>query len=293
MLALLRLTRIPHYALQTVLIVLASVLFAGPFGFATFALLCAASLLMMAFFFSFNDVEDSADDRRDARKRRRNPVSSGEVSKPVGYALSFSLLAAAFVAFSLVGMQALYISLALAAAMFLYSWKPVRLKAVPFADIVSHGLSFGLVSLISYSSVAAFDARGFFVFAAVMLFEMVGVLANQFKDSRVDRKAGIVNTLVVLGRRNSFTLMKSLLATIVVVGLLAFYLALPVYAFVPIAGAIAFAGALLFGRLRRIRMDDLMISTKKRFFTMPVSNMPLFAQMAYFVVLSVARKGVK
>lgn len=40
-----------------------------------------ANLFLTAFVYAFNDVEDAADDRHILEKRKRNPVSNGDLTK--------------------------------------------------------------------------------------------------------------------------------------------------------------------------------------------------------------------
>ena len=50
-----------------------------------------SNLLLTAFTYTFNDVEDAEDDYFDANKRKRNPVTRQELTKKQGYIFSFIL----------------------------------------------------------------------------------------------------------------------------------------------------------------------------------------------------------
>ena len=51
-----------------------------------------ANLFLTAFGYVINDVEDAEDDYHDIEKRKRNPISNGEVTKNQSYVLSLFLM---------------------------------------------------------------------------------------------------------------------------------------------------------------------------------------------------------
>jgi 1,4-dihydroxy-2-naphthoate octaprenyltransferase len=136
-----------------------------------------ANILVVGFAFMYNDVEDAADDALDAHKAKRNPISAGMISPRIGKAACVVVSGLVLGLYALLGGMTLLLGALCLALAFLYSWRVARLKAVPVADLLTHGLSLaGLQFLCAYF---AFD-RGkpyswlFFVF--VVLISVYGLL---------------------------------------------------------------------------------------------------------------------
>lgn len=160
------------------------------------------NLLAVAFAFMINDVEDADDDARDAKKVLRNPISAGDVSSRTAYIACFlvALGAAAFYAIAgwrpfVFGALCLFLGL-------LYSWRAVRLKAIPGADLVSHVLLLAALQfLCAYFTFQASGWRWVLPCAFVVAISLYGQLFNQLRDRECDSQAGYVNTVGLAGER--------------------------------------------------------------------------------------------
>lgn len=160
------------------------------------------NLLAVAFAFMINDVEDADDDARDAKKVLRNPISAGDVSSRTAYIACFlvALGAAAFYAIAgwrpfVFGALCLFLGL-------LYSWRAVRLKAIPGADLVSHVLLLAALQfLCAYFTFQASGWRWVLPCAFVVAISLYGQLFNQVRDRECDSQAGYVNTVGLAGER--------------------------------------------------------------------------------------------
>ncbi len=160
----------------------------------------AANALAVTFAFMVNDLADAPDDARDPARAARNAVASGALTARTGWAVSGAVAGAAL---------ALYAALPAPAALtggvtlllgLLYSWRPVRLKARPIADVIAHLLM--LSALLVLAGYLAFDAapgRVWWVVAAAGLISAYGQLYNQVRDDAQDRAAGLRNTTALLG----------------------------------------------------------------------------------------------
>lgn len=160
----------------------------------------AANALAVTFAFMVNDLADAPDDARDPARAARNAVASGALTARTGWAASGAVAGAAL---------ALYAALPAPAALtggvtlllgLLYSWRPVRLKARPIADMIAHLLM--LSALLVLAGYLAFDAapgRVWWVVAAAGLISAYGQLYNQVRDDAQDRAAGLRNTTALLG----------------------------------------------------------------------------------------------
>ncbi len=222
---LMQLTRYKEYVLfVTVTTLLGAKLGGGAFDLRLLIVL-VANILVVGFAFMYNDVEDAADDALDAHKAKRNPISAGMISPRIGKAACVVVSGLVLGLYALLGGMTLLLGALCLALAFLYSWRVARLKAVPVADLLTHGLSLaGLQFLCAYF---AFD-RGkpyswlFFVF--VVLISVYGELNNELRDIEVDRKAGIRHTADLLGVRWTKVVMVGSLAAAFAV--LAIFLAL-------------------------------------------------------------------
>jgi 4-hydroxybenzoate polyprenyltransferase len=168
-----------------------------------------ANNLVVAYAFMINDIEDAPDDARDPARAARNPVCCGEVSSAVGWAASIGIALVALLLFILPGRPLLAVvgAFSLAISHF-YSWKPVRLKAWPVLDIISHALMLaGLLVLAGYLTYDNEPGQVWLVVGAAFCGSAYGQLYNQIRDFDMDKAAGLHNTAVTVGLANARLLM--------------------------------------------------------------------------------------
>ncbi len=102
------------------------------------------------------------------------------------------------------GFWVLLIGVATLLLSHLYSWRPVRLKAWPITDILSHSLMLsGLLLLAGYFIYHNAPGIVWFVAAAATLVSVYGQLYNQLRDYDMDKAAGLYNTAIILGEANT------------------------------------------------------------------------------------------
>lgn len=201
---LVRLTRIRAY-LFTLFSIIALVFLISPqnlFSSKT-VIVFFANLFLTAFVYAFNDVEDAADDRHILEKRKRNPVSNGDLTKTQGYLISFLLLLIGLFLLLIISPLVFFFGLALAFVGFFYSWKPVRFKSIPVVDLISHVICLGVLQFfIIYLTFRSYDL---FLIPFLMIIIPSSLMVEIFYESRdfnVDKKTGIRNTIQKLGRFN-------------------------------------------------------------------------------------------
>lgn len=163
-------------------------------------LLLLALLFINIFCFAINDVEDADDDAKDPKKVLRNPISSGEVKR--GLALAFTLLTG-IISLVLLVKFGFFTILAGSLALFLgfiYSYKKIRLKSVPFLDLLSHGLFLGglqtLIVITANGNIV--NLPGLSLIILVFIGSAMGDVNNEIRDYKVDRATGIKNTASIL-----------------------------------------------------------------------------------------------
>lgn len=159
-----------------------------------------ANILAVAYAFMINDIEDAPDDARDPDRAAKNPITSGRIGMRVGYAACRVVAVATLLLYALGGSWVFLIGGATLLLSHLYSWRPVRLKAWPVTDIVSHSLMLsGLLLLAGYFIYHSSPGVVWFVAACATLFSVYGQLYNQLRDYDMDKAAGLYNTAIMIG----------------------------------------------------------------------------------------------
>jgi 4-hydroxybenzoate polyprenyltransferase len=176
-----------------------------------------ANILAMSFAFMINDVEDAPDDARDAHKKAHNVISSGILSYTAGVTLSATTFAVALGLYVLGGWKTFGTGGLTLVLCYLYSAHPFRLKARPVIDVVSHATMLsGLLMLSGYLIFNAYPGKAWIIILAVTLASAYGQFYNQIDDFTVDKKAGLQNTAMLLGKRMTQMVMYGCLATAVI-----------------------------------------------------------------------------
>jgi len=208
-LALMRLQEITLFVLVTTLL---GADVGGARPGARLVIVTVANLLAVAFAFMLNDVEDAPDDALTPAKAARNPVAAGRLSPRAGYIASFAVAIAGLGLYATLGMWPLLLGGLCLGLGVLYSWRKVRLKAIPIADLLSHASM--LAALQFLCAYTAFRLGGWAwlvpcLFAAAV--SLYGQLFNQLRDLDGDRQAGIKHTAARIGPRAAHVLMISML----------------------------------------------------------------------------------
>jgi 4-hydroxybenzoate polyprenyltransferase len=201
LIGLLRLTRYQEYLSFVVVSTCLGALAAyGQLGW-QLGVVLLANELAVAFAFMINDVEDAADDALDAAKAKRNPVSAGILSHRAAYIASFIVAVLSAALYALLGKWPFVVGTTCLLIAFLYSWRPVRLKSIPFVDLISHALMLaGLQFAAAYLTFSStLGPRFFWPFIMAIGVSSYGELFNELRDLDGDRRAGVTHTASVLG----------------------------------------------------------------------------------------------
>ena len=178
-----------------------------------------ANLFLTAFVYAFNDVEDAADDYNILEKRKRNPIANGDLTRTQGYLISFLLLLIGLFLLLIISPLVFFFGLVLALVGFFYSWKPVRFKSMPFIDLISHVICLGVLQFfITYLTFRSFDLFVIPFLMIVIPFSLMVEIFFELRDSNVDKKTNIRNTIQRLERFN----MKKLLITLGIITITGF-----------------------------------------------------------------------
>lgn len=162
------------------------------------------NILAVAYAFMINDIEDAPDDARDPDRAMRNPIANGEIGTRIGYAACRVVAAATLILYAFGGLSVFLIGAATLLLSHFYSWRPIRLKAWPVTDVVSHSLMLsGLLLLAGYFIYDGNPGIVWLVAAGATLASVYGQLYNQLRDYEMDKAAGLRNTAILLGEANA------------------------------------------------------------------------------------------
>ncbi|MGJ3238522.1 MAG: prenyltransferase [Anaerolineae bacterium] len=163
-----------------------------------------ANILAMTFAFMINDVVDAQDDALDAVKARKNVISQGLLTQSQAYSITVAVVICALILYSLSGWPAGLAGIVIVALSFAYSVPPLRWKARPVLDVVSHVLMLSTLLMLSgywvyYTPVGS----AVWVLLAITSASAYGQFYNQLDDFIVDQQAGLRNTAMWLGEQGT------------------------------------------------------------------------------------------
>ena len=222
--ALIRLTRYKEYIWFVIVTTLLGAAAAGgKFGWPLIAALIANELAV-GFSFMINDVEDAEDDALNPAKINRNPISAKDLSKRAGTIASFAVMILSALVYATLGTIPFIIGVISLIVGLLYSWQRVRLKSMPFIDLITHCMMLaGFQFLPAYFAfTSTLNDLWLWPFLAITSISMYGELFNELRDLTGDLEAGVKHTASVIGERAT----KILANILLIVGVVAFVIAL-------------------------------------------------------------------
>jgi 4-hydroxybenzoate polyprenyltransferase len=242
-----------------------------------------ANWTAVGFAFMINDVEDADDDALNPAKINRNPISCKMISPRVGYIASYATAVISAVLYAMLGTIPFVIGLISLLVGFLYSWRRVRIKSLPFVDLIIHcmmlaGFQF-LPAYFAYTSTV--NNKFWWPFLAVVSISMYGELFNELRDLEGDLKAGVRHSASVLGERNS----KLLANVLLILGVVALFVTLFVIQLIPwpvLLLMVVIAAILIVPPLLRVRKSQNMVQFQGSF-QVPVQIAAALAMAIWFV----------
>ncbi len=246
--SLIRLSRWKEYLPFTVPLTVFAALLTGKMLDWRLVAVTVANILSVAYAFMINDIEDAPDDSLDPDRAARNPIAMGELSVRSGWIVSIAIGLLSLVLYAFGGWWVLGIGGLTVLLSHFYSWKPVRLKAWPVADVTSHSLMLsGLLFLAGYFTYDVDPGWVWLVALAATLASIYGQLYNQLRDYEMDKAAGLHNTAIIVGERLTRLLMYFCVALALIFFLVSFVLGvLPIW--LPFLGLAIFIVVMLIYR---------------------------------------------
>lgn len=167
-----------------------------------------ANILAVAFAFMINDVVDAPDDARDPLKRERNVITRGDLTLRESVVALIIVCVVSGVLFALGGWRSFLVGASTLGLSYLYSVPPMRLKARPIVDVLSHVLMLSALLLLSGYIVYDPSLQAVWALAFGVAFASAyGQFYNQLSDFETDQHAGLSNTAMLIGERNTRFLM--------------------------------------------------------------------------------------
>jgi 4-hydroxybenzoate polyprenyltransferase len=280
---ILKLTRFDEYVwFVIVTTLLGAAAGGGTFGWQLIVALLA-NWLAVGFAFMINDVEDADDDALNPAKINRNPVSCKLISPRVGYSASYVTAILSALCYLLLGPIPFVIGIISLIVGFLYSWRKVRIKSMPFVDLLIHcmmlaGFQF-LPAYFAYTSVI--NSNFWWPFLAITSVSMYGELFNELRDLEGDLQAGVKHTASVLGEKNSKRLANTLLGIGLVAMLITLFVMWLIPAWVLILIAVI-AAILIVPPMLRVKRSQNMVQFQGSF-QVPVQIAAALGMLVWFV----------
>ncbi len=160
-----------------------------------------ANILAMAGAFIINDIADAEDDARDPAKKAKNAISSGRLDYGFAVRAFWMISLAAAVLYAMGSLWSFVLGVTMIFIGWAYSVYPLRLKARPVVDVVSHAFGAGSLPLITgYFLYDNNPGSAWLVIIGMTLISAYGQFYNQVDDYDVDREAGLKNTSQLLGK---------------------------------------------------------------------------------------------
>jgi 4-hydroxybenzoate polyprenyltransferase len=214
----LKLTRVNEY-LHILVFIFPLIFFISPDNlFSSLTIIVfLANLLLTSFGYAINDIEDAEDDYYDLIKRKRNPIANNDLNKRKSYLFSLILMIGGLFLLYKINLLVFSLGIIFALVGFLYSWKPIRLKSVPFLDLISHVIFLGLIQfLITYLSFRSLDSSIIPFLMIIIPFSMINELYGEILDYNIDKNTNINNTIQRLQKDDAKKLLMvlSIFATI-------------------------------------------------------------------------------
>jgi len=171
-----------------------------------------AVFFQQAFLFAVNDFWDREVDSLNPFKKRRNVLSSGELTPTQGKFLLALVSLLGFLPAIPLGPGAVFLTVIFLGLSYAYSSPPFRLKGRVVWDLASHAfLVFSYPFLFTSVALSRYTTRNlllYLLFVLVSLYIQVGQEARDFEeDAQIE-----TNSVLTLGYRKAFLFMTSLLA---------------------------------------------------------------------------------
>jgi len=211
------------YDMTIAITILGAIVSQSNFDYKIFIILIA-NFFSALFIYMINDIEDAAEDAQNPQKLKRNPIANKTLSKKEGYfytgiVLVITIVLLVYLSVLSNNKSVILVGLITLSLGFLYSYRKIRLKAIPIVDILSHVYFFagGLFLASFYSYRQDLSQFGIIMFLLLCGISAYGQFDNETRDYETDIKTKVNTTATLIGYKLSVIIKWSILAIAILI----------------------------------------------------------------------------
>jgi len=189
-----------------------------------FCVFVIATFFSMSFIFAINNYYDADSDRLNPRRRHKNALASGDISKTGAMAINMLCIGIALV------LLAWYKPLAFVVAVLLFIWSvtyslpPIRIKGRPGLDVIWHFFGFLYIVVLGALIAGSLSQLTWLMAVSLGVFSCIGQLGNHYSDYEFDKESGTQTFTVRYGLDTTKKTIEAILAIHLIILLLLFVL---------------------------------------------------------------------
>ncbi len=169
-----------------------------------FMIVFVSALLYVGYAFSINNCFDVDTDGKNPRKKLKNPVLCNELKRTEAIIFSALIMSVGVLTVALTLNREMFLTYLLMILLATVYSVPPRLKSKPFADVISHGVFFGMLPVLFgafYDHIIT--TREFYVSLSLFFYSCFLQMRNLLEDYESDAMAGLKTTPTILGINKS------------------------------------------------------------------------------------------
>ncbi len=189
-----------------------------------FCVFVVVTFFTMSFIFAINNYYDAESDRENPRRRHKNALASGDISKTGALMINIFCIVIALVVLTW------YSRLALLAAILIFIWSttyslpPIRIKGRPGLDVIWHFFGFLYIVLLGALIAGSLSPMTWIMAVSLGVFSCIGQLGNHYSDYEFDKESGTQTFAVRFGLNATKKTIKTVLVIHLIILLILFVL---------------------------------------------------------------------
>jgi 4-hydroxybenzoate polyprenyltransferase len=164
-----------------------------------FSVFFFTTFFSMSFIFAINNYYDADSDRTNPRRRHKNALASGDISKQGAMAINILCIIIPVLILAWYSLLALVAATSLFILSAIYSIPPVRIKGRPGSDVVLHFFGFVFIVLLGALIPGSLSQITWLMALSLGVFSCIGQLGNHYADYQFDKESGTQTFAVRFG----------------------------------------------------------------------------------------------